>query len=62
MSNKQLPGWLSKTNPDVVMMHLGTNDVWNNKSPDDILAAFSALLGQMRESKKTMKVLVSPVQ
>ncbi|KAH8912330.1 SGNH hydrolase [Coniochaeta sp. PMI_546] len=61
VSNKQLPGWLSKTNPDVVMMHLGTNDVWNNKSPDEILAAFSTLLGQMRDNKKTMKVLVAQI-
>lgn len=59
VSNKQLPGWLSKTGPDVVMMHLGTNDVWNNKSPDEILAAFSTLVGQMRDSKKAMKILVS---
>jgi hypothetical protein len=40
------------------MMHLGTNDVWNNKSPADITAAFTTLLGQMRDNKKTMKVLV----
>lgn len=42
------------------MMHLGTNDVWNNKSPDEILAAFSTLVGQMRDSKKGMKILVCP--
>ena len=59
MSNKQLPGWLSKANPDVVMMHLGTNDVWNNKSPDEITAAFSTLVGQMRDNKKAVKILVS---
>lgn len=26
-NQNQLPGWLSATRPDVVMMHLGTNDV-----------------------------------
>jgi len=26
----QLIGWLSQTKPDVVMVHLGTNDVWSN--------------------------------
>src|ERR1041384_2601490 len=29
-NQNQLPGWLSATRPDVVLMHLGTNDVWNN--------------------------------
>lgn len=56
----QLPGWLSQTKPDIVMMHLGTNDVWNNKSPTEILAAFDTLVKQMRASKSTMKILVSP--
>jgi len=42
-------------------MHLGTNDVWNNRSPSEILAAFDTLLVQMRESKKTMKILVAQI-
>jgi lysophospholipase L1-like esterase len=54
----QLPPWLSQTKPDVVMMHLGTNDVWNNRSPAEITAAFDTLLGQMRTSKSSIKVLV----
>ncbi|HEX9538845.1 MAG TPA: hypothetical protein VGA04_11820, partial [Streptosporangiaceae bacterium] len=29
VSQNLLPGWLAATNPDIVMMHLGTNDVWN---------------------------------
>ena len=32
-NQNQLPGWLSATRPDIVLMHLGTNDVWNNRSP-----------------------------
>ncbi|KAK5657807.1 hypothetical protein OQA88_2880 [Cercophora sp. LCS_1] len=40
VSQRQLPGWLSRTTPDIVMMHLGTNDVWNNRSPTEILAAY----------------------
>lgn len=59
MANNQLPGWLAKTKPDVVMMHLGTNDVWGNHPAEEILGAFSTLVDQMRQSKKTMKILVS---
>ncbi|KAK3318975.1 SGNH hydrolase-type esterase domain-containing protein [Apodospora peruviana] len=61
VSSKQLPGWLSQTHPDIVMMHLGTNDVWNSKSPTEILAAFDTLLEQMRASKRTIKILVAQI-
>jgi hypothetical protein len=74
-NQNQLSGWLGKTHPDIVMMHLGTNDVvrglsplvanvinspqWNNKSPAEITGAFSKLVYQMRASKTSMKILVS---
>jgi lysophospholipase L1-like esterase len=57
----QLVGWLSATHPDIVVMHFGTNDVWSNKSPDTILAAFTKMVGQMRASNPSMKVLVAKI-
>ncbi|AGZ42187.1 cellulose binding domain-containing protein [Actinoplanes friuliensis] len=57
----QLPGWLAATDPDVVMMHFGTNDVWSNRSPATILAAFTKLVGQMRASNPAMKILVAQI-
>lgn len=56
-----LPGWLSATNPDIVMMHLGTNDVWNNIAPTTILAAFSTLVNQMRANNSHMRILVAQI-
>ncbi|KAF1835198.1 SGNH hydrolase [Decorospora gaudefroyi] len=56
-----LPNWLSRTNPDIVIMHLGTNDVWNNKSPEQITSAFTKLVQQMRASKPTMSILVAKI-
>src|SRR6478752_7078592 len=32
-NQNQLPAWLSATSPDIVLMHLGTNDVWSNIAP-----------------------------
>ncbi len=58
VAKKQLPGWLDKSHPDVVMMHLGTNDVWSNLGAANITDAFTTLVEQMRVSKKTMKILV----
>ncbi len=56
-----LPGWLSSTKPDIVIMHLGTNDVWNNIAPATILDAFSTLLTQMRASNPNVKLLVAQI-
>ncbi|MFC3381891.1 SGNH/GDSL hydrolase family protein [Couchioplanes azureus] len=56
-----LPGWLSATDPDVVMMHLGTNDVWRHRSAAAILAAFTTLVGQMRAANPRMTILVAQV-
>ncbi|KDQ11617.1 carbohydrate esterase family 3 protein [Botryobasidium botryosum FD-172 SS1] len=60
-NQNQLVGWLSATKPDVIIMHLGTNDVWNNISTQTILDAYSKLVDQMRASKPTMKILVAKI-
>jgi lysophospholipase L1-like esterase len=56
-----LPGWLAATRPDVVLMHLGTNDVWNNLSPQQILGAYTTLVNQMRASNPAMRILVAQI-
>lgn len=56
-----LPGWLTATRPDVVLMHFGTNDVWSNIAPATILAAYSKLVDQMRASNPGMVVLVAKI-
>jgi lysophospholipase L1-like esterase len=62
MANQsQLPPWLAATTPDIVLMHLGTNDVWSNIAPATILAAFSTLVDQMRASNPKMKILVAQI-
>ena len=57
----QLVPWLSATRPDIVMMHLGTNDVWSNRSTATILTAFGKLVDQMRASNPAMKILVAQI-
>ena len=56
-----LPGWLAATDPDIVLMHLGTNDVWNNRSPQTILAAYSTMVDQMRAQNPAVRVLVAQI-
>ncbi|MFF3865411.1 cellulose binding domain-containing protein [Micromonospora sp. NPDC001898] len=56
-----LPGWLSATHPDIVLMHFATNDVWSNIAPATILAAHSKLVDQMRASNPAMRVIVAKI-
>ena len=57
----QLVGWLAATHPDIVVMHFGTNDVWSGRSTDQILAAYSKLVDQMRASNAAMRILVAQI-
>src|SRR2546421_10939600 len=58
----QLPPWLAATHPDIVLMHLGTNDLWGGTiSTDAILAAYSKLVDQMRASNPNMKIIVARI-
>jgi lysophospholipase L1-like esterase len=62
VSQNLLPGWLAATNPDIVMMHLGTNDVWNGSfTTAQILAAYTTLVQQMRANNPAMKILVAQI-
>ncbi|MEV1290198.1 cellulose binding domain-containing protein, partial [Micromonospora sp. NPDC049679] len=60
-NQNQLPGWLSATRPDIVLMHFGTNDVWSNVPSATILGAYGALVDQMRASNPTMKIIVAQI-
>ncbi len=60
-NENQLPGWLSSTNPDIVLMHFGTNDVWSAKGTSVIIDAFSTLVDQMRANNPNMIILVAQI-
>jgi lysophospholipase L1-like esterase len=57
----QLPPWLASTRPDIVLMHLGTNDIWGNTPAATILAAYSKLVDQMRAGNPSMKIVVAQI-
>ena len=61
-NNDQLPPWLTAARPDVVLMHLGTNDMWGGYIPlADKLTAFTELVGQMRAQNPAMKIIVAKI-
>jgi lysophospholipase L1-like esterase len=57
----ELVGWLGATHPDIVLMHFGTNDVWSNRSTQQILNAFTTLVNQMRQDNADMIILVAQI-
>jgi lysophospholipase L1-like esterase len=58
----QLPGWLAATNPHIVLVHLGTNDLWGGTIPTAaILTAYTKLVGQMRANNPDVKVIVAQI-
>jgi len=59
-NQNQLVGWLQKNPADVITMHLGTNDIVQQRKPTaQIIAAFTTLVNQMRTSNPKMKIVVS---
>ncbi|MCP2164653.1 GDSL-like Lipase/Acylhydrolase family protein [Goodfellowiella coeruleoviolacea] len=57
-----LPGWLSATHPDIVLMHFGTNDVWwGGASTAQILDAYTTLLGQLRADNPRITLLIAQI-
>ena len=61
LSQNQLPGWLASAAPDIVMMHLGTNDVWSAIPTATILATYGGLVDQMRAQNPAMRILVAQI-
>ena len=58
----QLPPWLAATSPDIVLMHLGTNDMWGGFIPTATkIAAYTKLVGQMRANNPAMKIVVAQI-
>ena len=60
--NNQLPPWLAAASPDVILMHLGTNDMWGGWIPlETKLTAFTKLIGQMRANNPNIKIIVAQI-
>ena len=47
--------------PSVVLMHYGTNDVWNSKAPAAILNGYSALVDAARGANPNVVILLAQI-
>ncbi|GAB4084632.1 hypothetical protein GCM10028784_12620 [Myceligenerans cantabricum] len=60
-ANGQTRAWLEQNTPDVVLLHFGTNDVWSNVPPDQILDAYTSIVTDLRDLNPDATVLVAQI-
>jgi acyl-CoA thioesterase-1 len=58
VANNNLPGWLRAANPQIIMMHVGTNDIKASRTTDQIIGDYTTLLGQMRAQNANVQLLI----
>lgn len=56
-----LPTWLAVARPDIILMHLGTNDIWNEIGTDAVLSAYTRLVEQMRANNPGVRILLARI-
>ena len=61
MHASELPKWCDSNKADLVLMQFGTNDVWNDRSPSAILAAYATVLDDLRAANPNVIVLVAQI-
>jgi lysophospholipase L1-like esterase len=60
-SSADLATWFNGHPADVVLMHFGTNDVWNNIAAGTILQAYSAILARLRANNPNVRLLIAQI-
>jgi hypothetical protein len=53
--------WLEQSTPDVLLLHFGTNDVWSNLPPAQILAAYTQIVTDLRELNPDATILAAQI-
>ncbi|KAK4244767.1 carbohydrate esterase [Corynascus novoguineensis] len=61
IANNYLTNWLRSTPADIVMFMLGTNDVVRGHTTDEIIAAYTKMVGIIRAANPSTKIIVDLV-
>ncbi len=56
-----IPGWTEAAEPDVVLIHVGSNDVFQNESIDSTIDELSQLIVGIRESRPEVTLLLAQI-
>ncbi|MEU7903655.1 SGNH/GDSL hydrolase family protein [Actinoplanes sp. NPDC049118] len=57
----KLDGWLAESRPDVVLVHAGTNDITQGKSPGATARRLSAMIDQIRAARPEAHIFVAQI-
>lgn len=58
---RDLTTWFSGHPADIVLMHFGTNDVWNGIPASTILQAYSAILTSLRAANPNVHLMIAQI-
>lgn len=56
---RQINPWTREAKPDIVLIHLGTNDILGGESFDSTIAELRQLIEQMRQQNPRLKILLA---
>jgi len=56
-----LPSWLVHYNPDIVLIHLGTNDLYQSQSPQTTVKEIEQIITLLRKKNPKIKVLLAKI-
>lgn len=59
--NGEMDSWFSANPPDLVMMHIGTNDVWNKIATQTILDAYGVAIDTLRKYAPNVVILLAQI-
>ena len=59
-SYAELQTWAAEK-PEIVLMHFGTNDVWDGQSPSNILSAYVSVIAEFRKQNPSVVFFVSKI-
>jgi mannan endo-1,4-beta-mannosidase len=53
--------WFTSNPADIVLMHFGTNDVWNNIAPATILSAYTSVITELRKHSPNVIIVAAQI-
>jgi lysophospholipase L1-like esterase len=57
----QAAGWVSNANPDIVLLHIGTNDIMLGQAVSGVLSEVGQIIDAIRSVKPNIKIIVAQI-
>lgn len=58
---QNIAGWLNTYDPAIIMLHIGTNDIYNNAPAATILSRVDTLLGTIYNTKPNVRIALATI-